>query len=143
MERDHGCPASARTRVLTTEFEWIVAPAPLLFRALPDHAGKTLERHQRLAGVGPFLQFLDRNVIERLPAGAAPEKGARDVHHMRRAWAFVKQRRAAMRAETAYRLRRLVLVMRDSGFALGDAETLAPASDIGRVGRAMRAPATG
>src|SRR5580698_621612 len=45
----------------------LAVAALLLFRALPDHAGKAFQRHQRLAGIGPFLQFLDREVIERLP----------------------------------------------------------------------------
>ncbi len=70
--------------------EHSVQVGPLLpFRALPDHARKTLQRHQRLAGIGPFLQFLDRDVIERLPAGAAGKQRARDVHHARRTRAFV------------------------------------------------------
>jgi hypothetical protein len=51
----------------------LAIPTFLLFRALPDHAGKAFQRHQRLAGVGPFLQFLDCDVIERLPAGATRE----------------------------------------------------------------------
>src|SRR5258706_11372471 len=75
--------------------------ALLPLRALPDHAGKTLQRHQRLAGIGPFLQFLDRDVIERLAAGSAGKERARDVHHVRRTRALVKKRRAAMRAKTA------------------------------------------
>ena len=49
----------------------VMIEALLLFRALPDHARKTFQGHQRLAGIGPFLQFLDRDVIERLAAGAA------------------------------------------------------------------------
>src|SRR5260370_26340491 len=113
----------------------------LLFRALPDHAGKTPQRHQRLAGVGPLLQLLDGDMIERLPAGAAGEKRARDVHHVRRTRAFVKQRRAASRAKAAHGFCSLVLEARDPGLSLGDAKTLAPASDIGRIGRAVRAPA--
>src|ERR1700722_6384596 len=60
---------------------------------------------------------------------------------MRRARAFVNQRRAAMRAEAARGFRRLVLVTRDRSFALGDAKALAPAPDISRIGRAMRAAA--
>src|ERR1700722_5362296 len=40
--------------------------ALLLFRALADHAGKALQRPQRVAGIGPFLHLLDRDVIERL-----------------------------------------------------------------------------
>src|SRR6476661_10738271 len=75
-----------------SEYSVKVSPSPP-FRALPDHAGKAFERNQRLAGIGPLLQFLDRDVIERLAAGSAGEKRARDIHHMRRARAFVKQRR--------------------------------------------------
>src|ERR1700753_4337625 len=56
--------------------------------------------------------------------------------------AFVKQRRAAARAKAAYCFRRLVFEARNPRVALDNAKTLAPASDIGRVGRAMRAPAT-
>src|SRR6266403_8286 len=127
---------------VTTNSEYSVKASPFpLFRALPDHAGETLERHQQLAGVGPFLQFLDRDVIERLAPGAAGKQRARDVHHVRRARAFVSKRRAAMRAEAARGFRGLVLEARDGGLAPGDAKTLAPASDIGRVGRAMRATA--
>jgi len=55
----------------------------LPFRTPPDHAGKSFQRHQRLAGVRPLLLFLDGDMIERLPAGAAGEKRARDVHHVR------------------------------------------------------------
>src|SRR5205807_861472 len=109
--------------------------------ALPDHARKTLQRHQRLAGIGPFLQFLDRDVIKRLPPGTSRKQRARDVDHVRRARAFVSQRRTAMLAKAPRGLRRLVLVARDGGTTLGDAEALAPASDIGGIGGAMGAPA--
>src|SRR5271166_3083546 len=140
MDPHHGCPARARaSRVVAAEFEGIVpGPALLLFRALPDHAGKTLQRHQRLAGIGPLLQLLDRDVIKRLPAGAPGKQRARDVDHMRRARAFVSERRAAMLAKTARGLRRLVLVAGDGGVTARDAKALAPAPDIGGVGRAMR-----
>src|SRR5258707_7994369 len=47
-----------------------------------------------------------------------------------------------MRAEAARGFCGLVLEARDGGLAPGDAKTLAPASDISRVGRAMRAPAS-
>src|SRR5690348_1119026 len=99
------------SRIFPPHFEWILTrTTALLLRALPDHAGITLQRHQRLAGVGPLLQFLDREMIERLAAGAATEQRARDVHHVRRAGAFVEQRRAAGRAEAAHGLRGLVLI---------------------------------
>src|SRR5260370_10653192 len=112
-------------------------------RALPACAGKRLQRHQRLAGVGPLLQLLDGDMIERLAAGTACKKRARDVHHMRRTRALIKQRRAAVRAKAAHGLCRFVLVAHDGCLALGDPETLAPASDVGRIRRAMRAPARG
>src|SRR6266404_1435907 len=40
------CPGSKHPLALAAFF---------LFRALPDHARKALQRHQRLAGPGPFL----------------------------------------------------------------------------------------
>src|SRR6266478_8818463 len=46
-----------------------------------------------------------------------------------------------MRAEAAHGFCSLVLEACDGSLALGDAKTLAPASDISRIGRAMRAPA--
>src|SRR5882757_7165124 len=145
MERGHGCPARANfsNRVRRTsplEHPFAVG-AFLLFRALPDHARKTFQRHQRLAAVGPFLQFLDRDVIERLPPGAAGKQRARDVDHVWRARAFVEQRRAAMRAEMARGA--LVLVARDRRLAFGDTETLASTANIVRIRRAMRAAACG
>src|SRR6266436_7996013 len=151
MERGHACPAlkSARrsiwrSSVFATELERVVAPRTLLlFRALPDHTGKAFQGHQRLAGIGPLLQFLDRDVIERLAAGSAGKKRARDVHHVQRTRAFVSQRRAAMRAEAAHGFCGLVPEACDGRLALGDTKTLAPASDIGRVGCTMRAPAHG
>src|ERR1700681_3065337 len=100
--------------------------ALLPFRALPDHAGKTFQRHQRLAGVGPLLQLLDGDVIERLTAGAAGEQRARDVHHVRRAGALVSKRCAAMGAEAAGGFRGLVLETRNRRLASGDAKALAP-----------------
>src|SRR6185312_545811 len=51
------------TRAAALEYSLAIC-ALLPFRALPDHAGITFQRHQRLAGVGPFLQFLDGDVIE-------------------------------------------------------------------------------
>src|ERR1700737_4113264 len=80
-------------------------------------------------------------MIERLPAGTAGKKRARDVHHMRRTRALIKQRRAASRAKAPHGFRDLVLETRNPRLALGDAKPLAPASDIGRVSRAMRAAA--
>src|SRR5689334_4819894 len=138
------CRASYRTafgaRRAALEHALAIYPL-LLFRAVPDHTGIALQRHQRLAGVGPFLQFLDRDVIERLPSRAARKQRARDIDHVRRARAFVGNGRAAVRTEATYGLGRLVLVARETGLALGDTKTFAPASDIGRIRRAMRAAA--
>src|ERR1700692_604366 len=149
-KRGHGCPARRKAmRDSTSRADRFSSKHPvaiaafLLFRALPDHAGKALQRHQRLAGIGPFLQLLDRDVIERLPAGAPHKQRARDVDHMRRPRAFVNERRPAARAEAARGFCCAFLVAGDVGLALGDAQTLAPASDIRRIGRAMRAPARG
>src|SRR5438552_11824985 len=104
--------------LLPPQFERILSTRALLpFRALPDHARKTLQRHQRLAGIGPLLQLLDGDMIERLPTGAPGEQRARDIDHMRRAWAFIEQRRAAKRAKAAHGLCRLVLVACDPGLA--------------------------
>src|SRR5882672_12514082 len=137
--------AALRERETKQDNFWSEHPlaiaALLLFRALPDHAGKAFQRHQRLAGIGPFLQFLDRDVIERLPAGAAREQRARNIDHVRRAGALIGNGRAAARAEASYGLGCLVLVTREAGLAFGDAEALAPASDIGCIRRTMRAAA--
>src|ERR1700722_1287331 len=105
--------------------------ALLLFRPMPDHAGKALQRYQRLAGIGPLLHLLDGDMIERLPAGTARKQRARDVHHMRRTRALIKQRRAAGCAKAAHGFGRLVLEAGDSSAAFGNPEALAPASDIG------------
>src|SRR6185312_527730 len=138
----HCAGARGPSIAFARELEGIFAGgAALLLRALPDHAGIAFQRHQRLAGVGPFLQLLDGKVIERLAARAAREQGTRDVHHVRRAGALVEQRRAAGRAEAARGLRGRIVIARDRGLAPGDAKALAPASDIGGVGRPMRAAA--
>src|SRR5665213_534623 len=114
MEGAHGCPALAGIQTPLAGYFRSIHPLMLdrlfLLRALPDHAGKAFQRHQRLAGIGPVLQLLDRDVIERLPAGTAREQRARDVHHVRRARAFIEQRRAAAGAEAADGLGGLVLV---------------------------------
>src|SRR5581483_9399772 len=107
----------------------------LLLGALPDHARKALQRHQRLAGIGPLLQLIDSDVVERLPPGAAGEARAWQVDHVRRAGALVNQRRPAARAEAARGAGLRILIARDRALALGDAEALAPAADVGRIGR--------
>src|SRR3974390_639761 len=113
---------SRESDIVAAELERVVTRrAPLLLRALPHHARKTVERHQRLAGIGPLLKLLDCDVIERLTPGAAREQRARNIDHMRRARPLVKQRRAALRAEAARSFRARVLVARDRGLTTGDA----------------------
>src|SRR5258707_14352491 len=80
-------------------------------------------------------------MIERLAAGAAGEQRAGNVDHVRRTATLVDDGRAALGAKAARGLGRLVLETREAVLALGDAETLAPASDISRVNSAMRAAA--
>src|SRR5260370_8404599 len=104
--------------------------ALLPFRALPDHAGKTFQRHQRLAGIGPFLQLLDRDVIQRLAAGAAGEQRARDVHHVRRTRPLVSKPRAAMGAEAARGFFGLGLETRNPLLAFFPPKSLPPPPDI-------------
>ena len=115
----------------------------LLFRAPPDHAGKTLQRHQRLAGIGPFLQLLDGDMIERLPAGAAGKKRARDVDALLGAATFVENGGATATAEAARIAGCILDVAREQPFAFGEAKTAAPRADIGRVSGAVGAPAGG
>src|SRR3954469_20162046 len=92
-------------RVLATELEGIVpGHAVLLFGTLPDHAGESFQRHKGRAGISPFPELLDGDVIERLPAGAPSEQSSRNIYHVRRAGAFVGQRRAAVRAKTPHRV---------------------------------------
>src|SRR6185436_16881079 len=123
--------AGARGTDTPTPLEHSLAVGTLLlFRALPDHAGISLQRRQRFAGVGPFLQFLDRNMIERLPPGAARKQRAGNVDHVGRARPLINNRRAAARAETSCGFGRLVLITREAGLALGDTKAFPPASDI-------------
>src|SRR6516225_7430851 len=78
-----------------------VARAPARFRAFPDDTGIALEGDKPVARVGPILKLLDRHVIAGLAAGAAGEECPWDIDHVRRALAFVEQRRAAPGAEAS------------------------------------------
>src|SRR5258705_12577168 len=78
----------------------LMIDALLPLRALPDHARKTLQRHQRLAGIGPLLQFLDGDMIERLAGGSAGKKRGRDGSQMRPSAAVASKRTAATPAKT-------------------------------------------
>jgi hypothetical protein len=113
---------------------------PSLLRAFPNNPGKTIERNERLAGVGPFAQFVDSDMITRLSASPMIEQRTRNIDHMRRARAPVEERSATASAEAACGACRFVFVARNFTRALGDAEALAPAPYVGRVGRAVREP---
>jgi hypothetical protein len=136
---------TARLRVFTTQrssSERRETVGPLLpSGTLPDDARKSFERDERLAGIGPVLQLLNAEVIQRLPAGAAQEQRARNVDHVGRARALVDQRRSAAAAEAAHPAGLPVLVAGDLIFSRGDPEALAPAADVGRVGGAVGEPA--
>src|SRR3981081_3103613 len=119
----------------------VVVDALVLFRALPHHAGKTLQRRQRLAGIGPLLQLFDGNMVERLPPGAAMEKRARDVDHMRRTRALIEQRRTASRAKASRGFCSLVFEAGNPGHSLDDAKTLAPTADVSGLSGTMPPPA--
>jgi hypothetical protein len=110
-------------------------------RAFPDDAGVAPKRDKPVAFVGPILKFLDGNVIAGLAAGAAAEECPRDIHHVRRALARVKQRRPASGAEAPGRLRRCMLEASDTSLALHHAGVLSPTADVGRIGGAVRATA--
>src|SRR5258706_2604315 len=86
-----------RARLRTRSKHPVMIEALLPHRALPDHAGKTLQRHQRLAGIGPLLQFLDRDVIERLGGRLGGEKSAPEVYQMRRTGAVAQKKRSPLR----------------------------------------------
>src|SRR5262249_15691901 len=66
-------------------------------------AGIALKRNQRLADVGPVLQFFDGDVVNRLTASAALKERARNVDHVPRASALVDQGRAAAPTKAAHR----------------------------------------
>src|SRR5690348_622479 len=76
-------------------------------------------------------------MIERLAAGAALKKSAGNVHHVRRACAFVEQRCAAASAEAARRSRSLVFIAHDLACALRYSKSLAPTADVGGVSRTV------
>jgi hypothetical protein len=118
-----------------------VARTPARFRAFPDDTGIALKRDKPVAYVGPILKLLDGHVIAGLAASTANEECARDIDHVRRALALVKQRRAAPRAEAAGRLRLRILEASDASSALRNAGVLAPTANTGRIRGAVRATA--
>jgi hypothetical protein len=101
------------------------------FRAFPDDTGMALEGDKPVAFVGPILKLLDGEVIAGLAAGTAAEECPRDIDHMRRALALVKQRRPAPGAEASGRLFVRILEASDASLALHHPGVLAPTADIG------------
>src|SRR6516165_4113767 len=91
-----------------------VAPAPARLRTFPDDTWVALEGDKSLTRVGPILQLLDGHVIARLAAGSARKECARDIDHVRRVLALVKQRRPAPGAEASGRLRFRILETGDA-----------------------------
>jgi hypothetical protein len=119
-----------------------VARAPARFRAFPDDTGIALKGDKPFACVGPILKLLDGHMIAGLAAGTAGEERPRDIDHMRRALAFVEQRRAAPGTEASGRPRLRILEASDAASALRHAGAFAPTADIGRIRGAMRATAS-
>jgi hypothetical protein len=118
-----------------------VTRAPARFRAFPDDAGVALERDKPVACVGPILKLLDGEVIAGLAAGTAAEECPRDIDHVRRALALVKQRSPAPGAEASGRLCVRILEASDASLALHHTGVLAPTADIGSIRGAVRAAA--
>ena len=110
-----------------------VMRTPARFRAFPDDTRIALEGDKSLACVGPILQLLDGHVIAGLAAGTAAEQCPRDIDHVRRALALVKQRRPAPGAEASGRLCVRILEASDASLALHHPGVLAPTADIGRI----------
>src|SRR5216684_7643864 len=108
-----------------------VARTPARFRAFPDDTGIALKGDKPVACVGPILKLLDRRVIAGLAAGTAGEECPRNIDHVRRALALVKQRRPAPAAEASRRLCLRILEASDASLALHHAGMLAPRADIG------------
>src|SRR5712691_10422913 len=81
-----------------------VARAPARFPAFPDDTGIALKGDKPVACVGPILKLLDGHVIAGLAAGTPGEECPRDIDHVRRALALVKQRHPAPGAEASGRL---------------------------------------
>ena len=118
-----------------------VARAPPRFRAFPDDARIALKRNQSVASVGPILKLLDGHVIPGLAAGTTGEECSRDIDHVRRVPALVKQRRPASAAEASGRLCLRILEASDASLALHHAGMFAPTADIGRIRGAVSATA--
>src|SRR6516165_1009068 len=118
-----------------------VARAPARFRAFPDDTGIALKGDKLGACVGPILKLLDGHVIAGLAAGTAGEECPRDIDHVRRALALVKQRSPAPRAEASGRPCLCILETRDASLTFHHANVLAPTADIGRIRGAVRAAA--
>ena len=118
-----------------------LAHAPPRFRAFPDDTWITLKRGKPIAGVDPILKLFDGYMIAGLAAGTAGEERPRDINHVRRAFALVKQRRPALGAEASARLCLCIFEASNASLALHDVKVLAPRAYIGRVRGAVRATA--
>src|ERR1044072_1852494 len=80
-------------------------PRFLLPRALPHHAGISLERRKLLATVCPFRRFGQREMIARLAAGARFEQSTRNVHPFGGAGGLERERRSRGAREGSRRAR--------------------------------------
>jgi hypothetical protein len=112
-------------------------------RTGPHHPRITFQRPQGLLPICPFRGLSDGDVIERLAPRATVEQRARNVHHLRAAAPRIQNGRTAAGAERA---RVAGLGVREAGEplrALGHANAALPASNIRRIGRAVRAPRRG
>jgi hypothetical protein len=118
-----------------------LARAPTRFWTFPDDIGVAPKGYKPVTGVGPFLKLFDGHVIAGLASGAAAEKCSRDVDHVLRALALIKQWNPAPGAEASGRVRLGILEASDASLALHHVCALAPTADIGRVRGAVGAPA--
>src|SRR5260370_40054181 len=106
---------------------------PFPLRTLPNNTRNTLERSKLFARIGPFAQFVDSDMITRLPPSSMIEQRARNIDHVRRVHALVEERSATASAEAARGVCRFVLVSSYPARALGDTEALPPAPYIAAV----------
>src|ERR1700761_1628984 len=86
-----------------------------------------------VAGVGPILKLLDGQVIAGLAPGTATEECARNIDHVLRALALVKQWSPAPGAEASGRVCLGIMEASDTSLAHHDAGMLAPTTDVSRI----------
>src|SRR5579871_2357763 len=104
----------------------------------PHHARITFERHKLFAGITPVGPLLNVEVITRLASGSMEKQCARDIHHVWRPSALIKERRTATRAKAADCSGFGIGIPRNLACAFEQAIVLSPAADVGRVCSAMR-----